>query len=293
MKKLPDWLIHTVCILAPLICGFSIYQAIYSPLPMSMEILLYIVAFFFLAAFCFWVPTKGVRAVQALLAYLQTNCHALALISTNRVLRSILAAIPGTALGVLFAIFNAFLGIYYGSAWHGTLAGYFLVLTLLRILLIVCFRGRNRVNFLRQELRIYTLCGILLSVLSATLSGAVILLIRGTGGKSYPGFLVYAMAAYTFYKIYASVRGMIYARKQESLLLIAQRNIDHTDALMSLLCLQTGLLNAFNGENTDFAILMNGITGGFVALAAFVMGLYMIIGGWKRRKLYDSNSSSR
>lgn len=284
MKKLPDWLIHTVCILAPLICGFSIYQAIYSPLPMSMEILLYIVAFFFLAAFCLWVPTKGVRTVQALLAYLQTNCHALALISTNRVLRSILAAIPGTALGVLFAIFNAFLGIYYGSAWHGTLAGYFLVLTLLRILLIVCFRGRTRVNFLRQELRIYTLCGILLSVLSVTLSGAVILLIRGTGGKSYPGFLVYAMAAYTFYKMYASIHGLVTARRQESLLLIAQRNIGHADALMSLLSLQTGLLNAFGGGNMEYAERMNGITGGFVALIVLALGIHMVLDGQKRRK---------
>lgn len=130
----------------------------------------------------------------------------------------------------------------------------------------------------------YVICGILVSILSYTLAKTVILLTNGIPGKTYPGYLIYAMAAYTFYKIYASVRGMIYARKQESLLLIAQRNIDHTDALMSLLCLQTGLLNAFNGEKVDFAILMNSITGGFVALAALVIGLSMIIGGWKRRK---------
>lgn len=276
MKKLPDWLLNTACILTPFVSGLSIYQAVHPFLPMVPGVLLYVLAFFCLTAFCLRAPIRVIRCIQKLSAHLQTKSRAAEIVSANR---AYLTAVPGFALGILYALFNAFLGLNYSSAWHGTLAAYFIVLTLLRLLLIKRFGDSPR-----QELRIYRACGILLSVLSITLTGAVVLLIYGTGGKRYPGFLVYAMAAYTFYKVFASICGMVKARRQESLLLIAQRNIGHAGALMSLLCLQTGLLNAFGGGDAAFAARMNGITGGFVALIVFGLGIHMMFSGRREEK---------
>lgn len=286
MKKLPPWLLNTACILAPILSGLSLYQTVRLFLPLPAAFVLYGIAFVCLIIFCIRMPKWLVGIFRRVTGYFRERFHGVELFFTNRVLRKIVIAIPGTVLGVIYAGLNAFLGIWYGSAWNGTLAGYFLELTGLRFLILHAYRKRN------MELRIYRTCGMLLSVLSITLGGAVILLLHGSFGKTYPGFLVYAMAAYTFYKVYASIRGMVTARYQESLLLIAQRNIGHADALMSLLCLQTGLLNAFNGKNADFAMRMNGVTGGIVSLIVLAMGIRMILMG-RRRMNDDSNTYSR
>lgn len=284
MKKLPDWYIHTTCILAPILSGLSLYQTARPFLPLPAAVILYASAFLCLEVVCIWIPKNLVRIVRTTVERLRKWFHVLDIIITNGLIRSIVMEVPGMALGLFFAGMNGFLGIRYDSVWSGTLAVYFLLLSLLRTLVLQTYCRKKTGLSAGQELRIYRICGMLLSVLSFALAVAVILLIHGTAGKTYPGFLVYAMAVYTFYKVFASIQGMVKARQQESRLLIAMRNIGHADALMSLLCLQTGLLNAFNGEKTDFAMRMNGITGGVVSLAALVMGLSMIVDGWKRRK---------
>lgn len=293
MKKLPTWLLITACILAPILSGLSVYQAVTPFLPLPAAFILYGIAFVCLVVFCIRTPKGILDGWRRLATYLRERFHAVEVFFTNNLIRSIVLAIPGVAMGLFYTALNAFLGIWYDSAWNGTLAGYFLILTGMRVLVVQSYRRKKKGISDRQELRTYSICGVLLSILSITLAGAVTLLIHGIPGKTYPGFLVYAMAAYTFYKIYASIRGMVTARQQESLLMIALRNIGHADALMSLLCLQTGLLNAFDGGDAAFAMRMNGITGGAVALAALVMGLSMIVGAVKRRKQHGTNPDCR
>ena len=69
------------------------------------------------------------------------------------------------------------------------------------------------------------------------LDGAVVLLVHNEGGKSYPGTLVLAVGAYTFYKIIMSVIHMVKAKRLKSPLLVAVRNIGYVDALVSMLSL--------------------------------------------------------
>ena len=79
-------------------------------------------------------------------------------------------------------------------------------------------RHKREDNLEARAWRVYRNCGIMLSISSIALGGAVIMLVSGVGGKSYPGLMIYAVATYTFYKLIMAVRNMVLAGKEKSLL---------------------------------------------------------------------------
>ena len=102
------------------------------------------------------------------------------------------------------------------------------------------------------------------------------MLVCGEGGKKYPGVLIYAVAAYTFYKLIVAMRNVIMARKRDSALLSTLRNISYADALVSMLSLQTALFAAFGQDSEELIPLMNVLTGTAVCLMIFVLGILMV-----------------
>ena len=124
--------------------------------------------------------------------------------------------------------------------------------------------------------RVHRNCGIILSISSIALGGAVIMLVSGQGGKSYPGLMIYAAATYTFYKLGMAIANMIKARKEKSILLVTLRNISYADALVSILSLQTAMFATF-GQNSGAMIpITNALTGTGVCLMIFALGIYMV-----------------
>ncbi len=79
-----------------------------------------------------------------------------------------------------------------------------------------------------------------------------------------------------FYKLTMSIINMVKARKEKSLLLITLRNIGYSDALVSLLSLQTALFAAFGQAEDEFIPVMNALTGAAVCLMVLGLGIYMV-----------------
>ena len=120
--------------------------------------------------------------------------------------------------------------------------------------------------------------------MAVVLCGAVVLLIREEGGKHYAGFLIFAVAAYTFYKIILAVINLIKVRRMKSPLLLAIRNIGYADALVAVLSLQTAIGEG-EEQNTQW---MNGMTGVAVCLMILAIGIYMIRKeGSEKKKLIE------
>lgn len=138
-------------------------------------------------------------------------------------------------------------------------------------------------NLEKREVKVYRNCGIMLSVMSIALGGAVIMLVSGEGGKSYPGLMIYAVATYTFYKLTMSIISMVKARKEKSVLLITLRYIGHSDALVSMLSLQTALFAAFGQESGKLIPIMNALTGAAICLMVLGLGIYMVHDAGKRQ----------
>ena len=124
----------------------------------------------------------------------------------------------------------------------------------------------------------------MLALLSIALGGAVIMLVTGDGGTSYPGLMIYAVATYTFCKLVMSIVNMVKVRKEQSLLLTTLRNISYADSLVALLSLQTALFAAFGQDAGEFVPIMNALTGAAVCLMVLGLGISMVHDAKKREK---------
>jgi hypothetical protein len=130
----------------------------------------------------------------------------------------------------------------------------------------------------QNEVRIYQNCGKIMIMLTVALMGSVMLIVNNGDGKSYPGYLIFAVAAYTFYKIIIAVKNMLQIGKYKSPLLKTIRHIGYADAMVSLLSLQTAMFASFDkGENQAIVDGMNGLTGGIVCMIILIMGIHMIL----------------
>lgn len=121
----------------------------------------------------------------------------------------------------------------------------------------------------------------------------MILMVCEEEGKSYPGFLIYAVAAYTFYKIILSIINLVKVRKFKSPLLMAIRDIGYIDACVSVLSLQTAMFASFGSEQESFIKLMNGATGSVVCLLVLGIGIYSVRQANKmKRKLSEAGGEA-
>ena len=117
-------------------------------------------------------------------------------------------------------------------------------------------------------------------ILNAALSSAIAQMIFDDRSFEYKDWLIYAFAAYAFYKIIMSVRNAIKARRQDDLTIQAIREINMVDAAVSILALQTALLHTFSDPGMDIS-LFNTFTGTAVSLFSLGLSVSMIVRGSK------------
>lgn len=191
------------------------------------------------------------------------------------------------AINLAFAAFKMALGVWYASTWLVTVGIYYIALSTIRFVFVRFeLKIERTAEPARKQLlgwNAYQLCGYLLLMLNLTMTGMVFQMIwRGMGGK-YPELAVYAVAAYTFYKLTISIMNVFRSRKNTSPILAAARNLDLSVALMSLFTLQTAMFSAFGGD-WDYQYLMNSITGGAVCFLVVCGALGMVLHGRKMKQ---------
>lgn len=194
--------------------------------------------------------------------------------------RTILSTYFAFFVNLFYAVINGIFGFINHSPWFGSLAAYYIILCVMRFSTVWYERKILKSNDDKSktihELIVYRNCGILLIVITIAFGGAVIMLMHKEGGKSYPGFLIFAVAAYTFYKVIISIKNIIKTKKFKSPLLATIRNIGYTDALVSLLSLQTAMFFSFGKQGKLDYPLMNGLTGTAICIMILFIGIYMI-----------------
>ena len=191
--------------------------------------------------------------------------------------RTVIFAVFGLIINISFAVFNGVVGIAGRSAWYGTLAAYYILLSILRFTAVreagILSGKADGEERLPAEIRFYRWCGILFIIMTAALCGTVILILDEEGGKHYPGSLIYGAALYAFYKMIMSVVNLVKVRKHRSPLLLAIRDIGYVDACVSILSLQTAMFASFGTGEKEFSRLMNGVTGAAVCLMVLGTGI--------------------
>lgn len=280
-----------------LMVAAAVYTAVTEAFPEPVNITLYVFAGAGFVCTCGILIRIIIFFVKnVLLPFTKRNRIANTLISDTG-LRTVLFTVPGMGLNLICAVFNGVIGITSRSAWFGSLSAYYILMYVMRFLSVsyartiyngkfICKKSKktdtgtnNRKTEDTSDARawkVYRNCGVMLSVSSIALSGAVIVLVSGVGGKSYPGLMIYAVATYTFYKLIMAIRNMILANKQKSFGLFTLRNIGYADALVSLLSLQTAMFAAFGQDSETMIPITDALTGAGVCQMIFTLGVYMV-----------------
>lgn len=202
---------------------------------------------------------------------------------TNYGFRTVAFSVLSFTVNIGFAVFNGVLGILASSVWYGILACYYICLSALRGgILLGSYKARKRAAgdrrlFDEYKLRLYRLCGIALFVLELALAAAVTLMVLSQRPGEYTEVMAITVAAYTFYKVIFAIVNVCKVRRLQDPMLQCFRNINLTDAAVSLLSLQVTLVAVFSDGVDDTMSTLNVITGFTVCALTIVMGILMIV----------------
>lgn len=183
-------------------------------------------------------------------------------------------------INFLYVAFRFAVGIRYKSTWFISMAVYYLVLGILRLSLVLSYHHRDRIS----QTDCYRRTAWLLFLLNIPMGGMILLMVLTDSGYSYPGYIIYISAIYTFYTIAASIVNLVKYKRLGSPILSAARVLNLIAALMSVLGLQTAMISQFSEHNESFRRLMNTITGGGVWGAVILIAVCML---YKSKKLKD------
>ena len=180
--------------------------------------------------------------------------------------------LAGTVTSLFYAGFRAAAGVWYASGWSFAIAAYYLALGLLRLSLLVSGR-REEAACARHS---YRRTAWLLFLLNLPMGGMMLLTVLTDACYSYPGYVIYLSALYTFYTACCAIGSLIRHRRQSSPILAAARVLNLIAALMSVLGLQTAMLAQFSAQGGGFRTRMNAMTGGGVWTAVILLAVCML-----------------
>ena len=202
--------------------------------------------------------------------------------------RTVVFATVGFVVNIGYALLQTIVGIVARSIWNIAIAAFYFVLIALKV--IAFLGGKRAKNNFEKTRKVYRVCGCLLFLLAVTLSAIVILMNKTDMRFEYAGLMIYAAAAYTFYKIIAAAVQFSQAKKRGGLVVQALRNFNLADALYSVFVLQVAMIQAFGSAQNAFA---NNITGAAVALLISGIGLFMIVRSYTLKPPPDGDGGNR
>lgn len=199
----------------------------------------------------------------------------------------------GAVFNVIYALFKLITGIVYRSFWIIAIAVYYIALCGIKYVLVkndVTALRRKEAN-LSHEWKTYRKASVLLLLLNITLIGIIVQTVWKGQSYSYPGFFVFAMAFYAFYRIITASIRLVKDRSRHGPILSAAKGIDFTVALVAIFSLQTALLATYGGDNCYMIALFNSISG--IAVSVIVLGIavFMLVKAHKSLSL-DRNGGS-
>lgn len=181
-------------------------------------------------------------------------------------LRTTIIGFSSLILNVSYAIFALVVSLLYKQIWYGAQFIYYFTLIVLRFLIVGVRNKRLKRNFI--------IVGIMLVIMPLAISPIILQVIYKGSNFSYPGYLIYAVAFYTFYRVIMGIYNIHKAKRTKNPKVMALRNISMASALISLFALQTAMLHDF-GNNVN-VLVWNSITSSLVCLITVIIGINML-----------------
>ena len=173
----------------------------------------------------------------------------------------------------IFGAFNVSLWIISKSVWYLMLSVYYVALALARGSI---FLQRRRRQSKIKELKLYRNSGIFLLIMNFAVGVSALITVFFETKFKYSGVFVYGAAIYTAFKISFAIINISKIQGTNNYLELSYRSINLVDGSFSIFALQAGLVYQFS-ENANELSLPNLITGSFVVLFGFALGIFMLI----------------
>ncbi len=191
-------------------------------------------------------------------------------------------------INVCFAGFEIVMSLVSHSIWYGALGSYHLLLCVTRfgvIYTLIKKNGTNETELKARNLKLYKQCGWCIIAFNVALTGAIAQMMFSRKAFNYVGLMIFVMAAFAFYKITVAIVNIVKAKKFNDYGTQCLRNVNLTDAVVSIYALQTALIATFSTE-AEFGSMryMNFISGVAVVVVTIAVGVYMIAKSKKEQK---------
>ncbi|MBQ3558206.1 MAG: hypothetical protein IJA07_01670 [Agathobacter sp.] len=259
-----------------------------------LAISFYMVAFYSLVVVCARIPGIVKNVKNGLYANKYSYTYL-----TDKDLRMRLSMYRGLLINFCFATFKIILGFVYNSSWLFAMAGYNMILSLMRFVVIARAqkKGLTEQEERRRGLHSYEVCGWLVMVLNIAVSVIMFMVIVEKQTIEYHMIVTIGLAAFTFYCFIMAIINMVKYRERKNPVYAAVKRIDMVKAIVSIFTLQVAMLTSFGGQNAatpgvqaDFnPNLMNTLTGIAVTIAINTIGAMMIAGARKDCKELNVN----
>lgn len=213
---------------------------------------------------------------------------------TEKELRIRISLYGGLGLNICFAIFKVVMGAMYQSKWLFAMAGYHTILSGIRFFLVYKDQ-KDKKEETDYEKRLhglhgYKVCGWLMLLLNIAISVIVVMVVVDNQTIDYPGYMIYAIAAFTFYCLTMAIINMVKYWHRSNPIFSAVKRIGMAKALVSIFTLQVAMITQF-GETDGFDYrIANGATGFAVCAIITVMAILMLTGVKKDYKFINKET---
>lgn len=176
------------------------------------------------------------------------------------------------AFNAVYAVFQLGLGLWHHSVWFYAMAGYYLLLAAMRLLLVRYTGNHAPGEQQEMEWKKYRLCGILLMMITFALAVFVIYFVWNIRVFKHHEITTITMAAYTFAALTMAIVNAVRYQRYKSPVYSAAKAISLASAVVSVLTLENTMLTVFGQEKSGgFSRYMLGATG--VAVMFIVQGI--------------------
>lgn len=273
--------IAIMIILIPVATVLLIYSMVFIGTESVVAILSYVLAFYTLMVWTLKVP----KLIQFFQSFKNENKYARRWLDDAH-LRVNTSLYGGLLWNTAYALLQLGMGFWHHTFWFYSLAGYYVILAVMRFFLVRYTTKNKPGEKQREELIRYRACGIVFLAMNLTLSVMIFFMVYWNRTFEHHEITTIALAAYTFTAFTKAIISIIKYRKYNSPVYSAAKAISLASACVSMLTLEATMLTTFNNGSIDLTgrRIMLGCTGAVVSVFVVVMAVYMIVQSTKKLK---------
>lgn len=192
--------------------------------------------------------------------------------------RTMLMSLGAVAVNAAIGAGKLAVGVVLLSPWFIVLAAYYLLLCAARGQLLWRFRHTRLIEKPEErfalQLAVFRRSGVFICFLGVSYLFVCLRMYFWGEGTEYPYYLVYGVAGVAFYKVGASIYGMVVSRRIKNPLLTTMKILALMDACVSIVAVQCALLTM---EHSPTATQSSAMLGAVCGLVFVGIGIGMLL----------------